>query len=67
MFLSDGKLIEMTFDNILVSTTNGVSTITINRPSKLNALNKATIEDLHNALAELNWINPRFAQQWRSY
>lgn len=43
----------MTFENILVSNNNGVSTITINRPSKLNALNKATIDDLHNALAAL--------------
>lgn len=43
----------MTFENILVSTTNGVSTITINRPSKLNALNKKTIEELHVALVEL--------------
>lgn len=43
----------MTFENILVTTTNGVSTITINRPSKLNALNKKTIEELHQALTEL--------------
>jgi enoyl-CoA hydratase len=53
MFLSHRKLVTMTFENILVSTSNGVSTITINRPSKLNALNKATIDELHNALAEL--------------
>lgn len=43
----------MTFENILISTENGVSTITINRPSKLNALNKLTIEELHQALNNL--------------
>lgn len=46
----------MTFENILLSTENKVGTITINRPTKLNALNKATISELHNALTllELN-------------
>jgi len=42
----------MSYQNILVSTANNIATITINRPSKLNALNKATIEELHNAFAE---------------
>lgn len=42
----------MSYNNILVSTNNGVTTITINRPKKLNALNKETIEELHNAFAE---------------
>ncbi|MHA7059324.1 enoyl-CoA hydratase/isomerase family protein [Aquimarina sp. M1] len=35
--------------NILVSHQNGITTITINRPSKLNALNKETIHELHEA------------------
>ena len=39
----------MNFENILVTTENGIATITINRPTKLNALNKATIKELHRA------------------
>ena len=42
----------MTFENILVEKNNTVATITINRPSKLNALNKATIEELHHAFKQ---------------
>lgn len=38
----------MNFENILVEQANALATITINRPKKLNALNKATIEELHN-------------------
>lgn len=44
----------MTFENILSETSNGITTITINRPNKLNALNKATIQELHEALEEAN-------------
>lgn len=40
----------MSYQNILSSFNDGVTTITINRPKKLNALNKATIEELHTAL-----------------
>ena len=40
----------MDYDNILTSSENGIALITINRPAKLNALNKATIQELHNAL-----------------
>ncbi len=43
----------MNFENILVSISNKVATITINRPTKLNALNKATIFDLHSCLQNL--------------
>ncbi|MBN2867814.1 MAG: enoyl-CoA hydratase/isomerase family protein [Flavobacteriaceae bacterium] len=39
----------MNFENILSTTNQGITTVTINRPSKLNALNKATIEELHQA------------------
>lgn len=43
----------MKFENILVDQENGFATITINRPKKLNALNRTTIEELHNALKEI--------------
>ena len=39
----------MNYENILSKTENGITYITINRPSKLNALNKATIQELHDA------------------
>lgn len=39
----------MNYENILIEKENGIAVITINRPTKLNALNKATIEELHNA------------------
>lgn len=39
----------MNYQNILSHTTNGITTITVNRPNKLNALNKATIHELHEA------------------
>lgn len=44
----------MTYDNILFSSNNGISTITINRPSKLNALNKDTINELNTAFSIAN-------------
>lgn len=44
----------MNFENILIEKENAISTITINRPTKLNALNKATIEELHHAFKALN-------------
>lgn len=39
----------MNYSNILVASENALATITINRPTKLNALNKATIQELHHA------------------
>lgn len=39
----------MNFENIISEIQDGLTTITINRPSKLNALNSATIKELHNA------------------
>jgi len=43
----------MNFKNIIVSDENGLATITINRPNKLNALNKQTIEELSGAFEDL--------------
>lgn len=39
----------MNYQNILMNQDGAIATITINRPTKLNALNKATIEELHQA------------------
>jgi len=44
----------MTYDNILVAVSDGVATVTINRPEKLNALNKATISELNQAFSALD-------------
>lgn len=44
----------MKFNNILFQANNGITTITINRENKLNALNKETIEELHDAFYEAN-------------
>ncbi|MBG6131519.1 enoyl-CoA hydratase [Aquimarina sp. EL_43] len=42
------------YNNILTSQDHGVTKITINRPSKLNALNKETIQELHAAFRVAN-------------
>lgn len=42
----------MNFENIIVSQEDRVVTITINRPKQLNALNKVTIKELHEALKQ---------------
>ena len=47
----------MKFENILIETKDKISTITINRPNKLNALNILTIKELHNALEALSSDN----------
>ena len=38
------------FQNLIVEHKNGIAYITINRPNQLNALNKETIAELHDAL-----------------
>lgn len=42
----------MTAESVLTEIKNNVLVITINRPDKLNALNKVTIEELHDTLVE---------------
>jgi enoyl-CoA hydratase len=44
----------MDYTNILSNFRDGITTITINRPSKLNALNSATIKELHEAFEAAN-------------
>ncbi len=44
----------MNFNNILIEHHGKTAQITINRPEKLNALNKATIHELHEGLKTLN-------------
>lgn len=44
----------MQYENILSENVKGITTITVNRPSKLNALNKATIGELHEAFKAAN-------------
>jgi enoyl-CoA hydratase len=41
------------YQTLLTSLENGIYTITINRPDKLNALNKTVIEELSNAIDEV--------------
>jgi enoyl-CoA hydratase len=43
----------MNYENILVTQEN-IATVTINRPTKLNALNVATISDLNKAFKLLS-------------
>lgn len=44
----------MQFENLTLERENHLAIITINRPKKLNALNKVTIAELHDALDHLN-------------
>nr|WP_315151710.1 enoyl-CoA hydratase-related protein [uncultured Flavobacterium sp.] len=43
----------MNYDNLLITIENSIATVVINRPNKLNALNIATINDLHKAIKVL--------------
>ena len=44
----------MRYNNILVNPKGAITTIMINRPEKLNALNKETIAELHDAFSDAN-------------
>ena len=44
----------MTFNNLNLQLEAGIGMLTINRPKKLNALNKATILELHQALKAMD-------------
>ena len=41
-------------ENILIEKQDNIAVVTINRPTKLNALNKATIQELHDGFKSLN-------------
>jgi enoyl-CoA hydratase len=43
----------MNYENLLITIENNIATVVINRPTKLNALNIATINDLHKAIKVL--------------
>ena len=43
----------MKFENILLEVKEGIAYISIDRPKKLNALNRDTIQELHEAFAEV--------------
>ncbi len=43
----------MAFENILCEISGGIATVTINRLEKLNALNKATIQELDQCFSSL--------------
>ncbi|WP_047418096.1 enoyl-CoA hydratase/isomerase family protein [Cellulophaga sp. Hel_I_12] len=44
----------MKYENILIEQREAIATVIINRPNKLNALNRDTIQDLHDALQALD-------------
>ena len=44
----------MQFNNLTLQHKNGIGLLTIHRPEKLNALNKVTILELHQALKALD-------------
>ena len=41
----------MTFENLLTAIDNGILTIIVNRPDKLNALNKKTVQEIGEAIS----------------
>lgn len=43
----------MSYENILVEVADNVATLTLNRPTSLNSLNKGLIDDIRNALRAL--------------
>ena len=53
-YLRIAKNQTMSYSTLLVQMENGICTITINRPDKLNALNKEVFNDLDKAIDEVN-------------
>src|ERR1051326_7470223 len=49
---SSKEKIIMEFKNLLFNLSNGILTITVNRPDKLNALNKLTVQEIGQAIQE---------------
>jgi enoyl-CoA hydratase len=47
----------MSYQNLLVEHADGVSTVTVDRPDKLNALNALTIQELHDCFNELRYAD----------
>ena len=43
----------MAYENLLVEKRDGVAIVTVNRPTKLNALNRRTLEELDDLFAGL--------------
>ena len=43
----------MSYTNILVTTENNIAQVTIDRPKKLNALNRDTLKELHDSFTDL--------------
>ena len=50
-----------TYQNLKTSIENGICTITINRPDKLNALNRQTVQEIGAAVKEANENNGVFS------
>ncbi len=46
--LPDKFFLQMNFQNLIVKVTNGIATVTINRPQALNALNATTMSELNS-------------------
>ena len=47
----------MSYDQILTEVINGVCVITMNRPDKLNAMNRQLTTELHDAVTHMNADN----------
>jgi enoyl-CoA hydratase len=45
--------VTMTYDHILVDVEEGVATLTLNRPEKLNAMNRKLQQELHDAVKQV--------------